>query len=51
MMDHPADLINVALEVLVKERLEIPAFSTLDRIVGHVRAQINGTTLHRLQDD
>jgi hypothetical protein len=43
IMDHPADLINVALEVLVKERLEIPAFSTLDRIARHVRTQINGS--------
>jgi hypothetical protein len=40
-MDHPADLINVALECLVKASLEIPAFSTLDRIAGHVRARIN----------
>jgi hypothetical protein len=40
-MDHPADLINVALELLVRASLEIPAFSTLDRIAGHVRAQVN----------
>jgi TnpA family transposase len=40
-MDHPADLINVALECLVKASLELPAFSTLDRIAGHVRTQIN----------
>jgi hypothetical protein len=29
-MDHPADLLNVAIEELVKERYELPAFSTLD---------------------
>jgi hypothetical protein len=37
VMEHPADLINVAIEELVKERHELPAFSTLDRLVGHVR--------------
>jgi Domain of unknown function (DUF4158) len=39
--DHPADLINIAIEALVKERYELPAFSTLDRLVGHVRAIAN----------
>ena len=36
-MDHPADLINVAIEELIRQRFELPAFSTLDRLVGHVR--------------
>jgi hypothetical protein len=40
-MDHPADLINVAIEELVKERYELPAFSTLDRLVGNVRSVTN----------
>ena len=40
--DNPADLINVALEELVKARCELPAFSTLDRLAGEVRAQVNG---------
>ena len=31
VMEHPADLINVGIETLVKERYELPAFSTLDR--------------------
>jgi hypothetical protein len=29
-MDHPADLINKAIEDLVRRRFELPAFSTLD---------------------
>lgn len=29
-MDDPADLVNVAVEELSKERFELPAFSTLD---------------------
>ena len=33
VMEHPADLLNVAIEELVKERYELPAFSTLDRLV------------------
>jgi hypothetical protein len=42
VMDNPADLINVAIETLIKERCELPAFSTLDRLIGHVRAFVNG---------
>ncbi|MBV8884044.1 MAG: DUF4158 domain-containing protein [Chroococcidiopsidaceae cyanobacterium CP_BM_RX_35] len=33
--DHPADLINIAIEELVKQRYELPAFSTLDRLAGN----------------
>lgn len=40
-MDNPADLINVALETLIKERYELPAFSTLDRLIGRIRTAIN----------
>ena len=29
VMNNPADLINVVIESLVKERFELPAFSTL----------------------
>lgn len=39
--NHPPDLINVALEVLVREGLELPAFSTLDGIAARVRAEVN----------
>ena len=41
VMDHPADLINVALETLRTERTEFPAFSTLDRIIRRVRTFVN----------
>lgn len=41
VMEHPADLLNVAIEELVKERYELPAFSTLDRLVGHIRSVTN----------
>jgi hypothetical protein len=36
-MSDPADLINLAVEHLVQQRFELPAFSTLDRLVMHVR--------------
>jgi TnpA family transposase len=37
VMEHPADLINVAIEALIKESYELPAFSTLERLAGHLR--------------
>lgn len=40
-MDDPADLVNVAIEELVKERYELPAFSTLDRLSRHVKHAVN----------
>ena len=46
--DHPADLVNVAIEELVKERYELPAFSTLDRLVLHIRAVINNRLFRRV---
>jgi len=50
--DNPAALINVALETLIKERYELPAFSTLDRLVRRVRTLVNHrfftTVFHRL---
>ena len=40
-MSDPADLINVAIEELVKEHTELPAFSTLDRLTSHLRTQVH----------
>lgn len=52
VMDNPADLINVAIEELIKERCELPAFSTLDRLVRRIRTLVNyrlfNTVLSRL---
>jgi TnpA family transposase len=48
VMEHPADLINVAVEKLVKERYELPAFSTIDRLVGHIRTVVNNRLFHRI---
>lgn len=52
-MDNPADLINVAIEKLIKERYELPAYSTLDRLARHLRIWVNRdfwqTILERLE--
>ncbi len=52
VMDNPADLINAAIEELIKERFELPAFSTLDRLVRRIRSLVNrrlwNTILRRL---
>lgn len=50
VMDHPADLINVAIEELVKERYELPAFSTLDRLVRRIRTATNTRLFHRMSE-
>ena len=39
--NNPPDLINVALEMLVKASLELPAFSTLDEMAARIRREVN----------
>ncbi|HRH45667.1 MAG TPA: Tn3 family transposase [Pyrinomonadaceae bacterium] len=48
VMDNPADLINVAIEDLIKERYELPAYSTLDRLVGRIRSLVNRRLFHTI---
>lgn len=40
-MSDPADLINRAIEVLQATAIDLPAFSALDRVVNHVRAEVH----------
>ena len=40
-MSDPADLINRAVEVLQAAAIDLPAFSTLDRLVGRIRAEVH----------
>jgi hypothetical protein len=42
VMDNPADLINIAIEELVRDRVDLPAFATLDRLARRVRTLVNG---------
>lgn len=47
-MDNPPDLINVAIEVLLKERRELPAFSTLELLVRRYRNFVNRRFFRRI---
>ncbi|GII52046.1 hypothetical protein Pth03_04350 [Planotetraspora thailandica] len=38
---NPADLINVALEELLESGRELPGYTTLDRMVAKIRAEVN----------
>jgi TnpA family transposase len=40
-MSDPADLINTAIEALYEARIDLPAFSSLDRLVNHLRTQVH----------
>jgi hypothetical protein len=46
--DNPADLVNVALEELVRARLELPGYSTLDEMVARIREEINTRIFARI---
>ena len=39
--DNPADLINVALEELVRARCELPGYTTLDALATTIRTEVN----------
>ena len=41
-MSDPADLINRAIEALHAAAIDLPAFSTLDRLVNRLRAEVHG---------
>jgi TnpA family transposase len=49
-MSDPADLINVAIEHLIQQRCELPAFSTLDRLIGHIRHRVHQTLYAQITD-
>lgn len=40
-MSDPADLINVAIEELVRQQFELPGYTTLDEGVNHIRHQVH----------
>jgi len=40
-MSDPADLINRAIEALNKAAIDLPAFSTLERLANHLRTQVH----------
>jgi len=50
-MSDPADLINVAIETLMKANVELPAYSTLDRLAAHVRHQVHASLYRSITAD
>jgi hypothetical protein len=42
--DNPADLINVALDMLIRQGCELPGYTTLDEATKTIRTQVNGTS-------
>jgi len=49
-MSDPADLINRAIEALHAAAIDLPGFSTLDRLVSRLRADIHGRIFNRVAD-
>ena len=47
-MSDPADLINRAIEALQAAAIDLPAFSTLDRLVNRLRAEVHGRIYNRV---
>lgn len=49
-MNWVIDLINVAIEILIKERYELPAYSTLERLAATVRAEVHDTLFREIDE-
>jgi hypothetical protein len=47
-MSDPADLINRVVEALQSAAVDLPAFSTLDRLVNRLRAEVHGQIYDRV---
>jgi hypothetical protein len=47
-MSDPADLINRAIEALRRARIDLPAFSTLDRLVNRLRGRVHERIYERV---
>lgn len=47
-MSDPADLINRAVEALQAASIDLPAFSTLDRLVNRLRAEVHTQIYNRV---
>jgi hypothetical protein len=50
-MSDPADLINLAIETLTKANVELPAFSALGRVVGHLRQEVHAALYQSITSD
>ncbi|WP_374776640.1 DUF4158 domain-containing protein [Streptomyces sp. NBC_01310] len=48
--NRPADLINIALEKVVEAGLELPGFSTFDKMASKIRTEVNASICAGIQD-
>ncbi|MFE5940884.1 DUF4158 domain-containing protein [Streptomyces sp. NPDC056470] len=48
--NRPADLINIALEKVVEAGLELPGFSTFDKIASKIRTEVNASICAGIHD-
>lgn len=47
---HPADLVNGAIDTLIREHFELPALSTLRRITGKVQQRVQDRLLNDIEE-
>ncbi|WP_367134058.1 MULTISPECIES: DUF4158 domain-containing protein [Streptomyces] len=48
--NRPADLINIALEKVVEAGLELPGFSTFDKMASKIRTEVNASICAGIHD-
>ncbi|MFI1569142.1 Tn3 family transposase [Streptomyces sp. NPDC020490] len=48
--NRPADLINIALEKVVEAGLELPGFSTFDKMASKIRTEVNASICEGIHD-
>ncbi|MCD8525471.1 MAG: Tn3 family transposase [Gammaproteobacteria bacterium] len=48
--NYPADIINIVIEELKKERYELPTFKQLDKLVKHARSVVNNHLFKTVYD-
>jgi len=48
--NRPADLINIALEKVVEAGLELPGFSTFDKMASKIRTEVNASICTGIHD-
>jgi hypothetical protein len=48
--NRPADLINIALEKVVEAGLELPGFSTFDKMASKIRTEVNASIREGIHD-
>src|ERR1700677_460533 len=50
-LNHPADIINIVIEVMVSQKYELPNFNTLDRLVRHAKYVVNSKIFNVIKNN